>query len=124
MKWSVLTFDTGLRRFVFRQCCQDFGGVAGQQRDDGQAEAGEDAAVEQAVCIGQRYHTSVARLAGRIVEAFDGFVREQFLAEFQIYCTRSLTALSKAVLQNCQTTCNQTNATASERFQIAHTISA
>jgi len=42
---SVLTFDTGFRRFpvqrfVPRQCRQDFGGVAGQPRGDGQAEAG------------------------------------------------------------------------------------
>jgi hypothetical protein len=38
---SVLTFDTG---FMARRCRQDFGGVAGQERCDGQAEAGEDAA--------------------------------------------------------------------------------
>jgi hypothetical protein len=42
----------------------------------------------------------------------------------QLYRTRSLTTLSKAVLQNCQTTCNQTNATVSESFQIAQSITA
>ncbi len=41
---SVLTFDTGFRRFRAqrfgpRQCRQDSGGVAGQQRRDGQLEA-------------------------------------------------------------------------------------
>src|ERR1035437_4112849 len=50
---SVLTIDTGFRRFsvqrlVPRQCRQDFGGVAGQERSDGEAEAGEDTAVQHA----------------------------------------------------------------------------
>jgi hypothetical protein len=45
---GVLTFDTGFRRLpvqrlVRRQCLQDFGGVAGQERCDGQAEVGEAA---------------------------------------------------------------------------------
>ena len=40
-KFSVLTFDTGFRRFpvqwfVPRQCLRDFGGVEGQQRCEGQ----------------------------------------------------------------------------------------
>ena len=40
---SVLTIDTGFRRFsvqrfVPRQCRQNFGGAAGQERCDGQAE--------------------------------------------------------------------------------------
>jgi len=35
------------------QCLQDFGGITGQQRRDGQAQAGEDAAVQQAVRVGQ-----------------------------------------------------------------------
>lgn len=34
---SVLTFDTG---FMARRCRQDFGGVGGQERCDGHAEAG------------------------------------------------------------------------------------
>ena len=38
---SVLTFDTG---FIARRCRQDFSGVAGQERCDGQGEAGGDAA--------------------------------------------------------------------------------
>ena len=38
---GVLTFDTG---FMARRCRQVFGGVAGQERCDGQAEAGEDVA--------------------------------------------------------------------------------
>jgi len=38
---SVLTIDTGFRLlshwpFVLRQCVQDFGGVAGQERCDGE----------------------------------------------------------------------------------------
>ena len=46
---SVLTLDTGFRRFRAqrfgqRQCRQEFGGVAGQQRRGGQLEAREDAA--------------------------------------------------------------------------------
>ena len=50
---SVLTFDTGFRRFPVerfehRQCRQDFGGVAGQQWRNGQLEAREDAAVQHA----------------------------------------------------------------------------
>ena len=49
MKGAGLALDTGLRRFALRQNRQDFGGVVGQKRGDGQAEAGEGAAVEQAV---------------------------------------------------------------------------
>ena len=50
-KCGVLTIDTGFRRFsaqrfVPRQCRQDFGGAAGQEWCDGEAEAWEDAAVE------------------------------------------------------------------------------
>jgi hypothetical protein len=71
---------TGLSRFVLRQCHQHSGSVTGQQRGDGQADAGKDVAVGQAVGVGQKNHTSMARLAGRIIEAFDGFVRKQFFA--------------------------------------------
>ena len=47
---GVLTIDTGFRRLSVQrlmpgQCRQDFGGVAGQERCDGQAEAGKDTAV-------------------------------------------------------------------------------
>ena len=55
---SVLTFDTGFRRFRVqqfgpRQCRHDFGGVAGQERHDGQLEAREDAAVQYALRVRQ-----------------------------------------------------------------------
>lgn len=53
---SVLTIDTIFRllchwHFVLRQCGQDVGRVAGQQGGDGQAEAGEDAAVQHTLRV-------------------------------------------------------------------------
>ena len=55
---ASVTFDTGFRRFRAqrlgpRQCRQNFGGVAGQERCDGQAEAGEDAAMQHALRVRQ-----------------------------------------------------------------------
>lgn len=48
-----LQFDAGFRRFVPRQRLQDCGGVAGLQRGDAQAEAGEEAAMQYAFCVRQ-----------------------------------------------------------------------
>ncbi len=42
---------TGVTGFAARRCLQDFGGVAGQERCDGRAEAGENAAVPHPIRV-------------------------------------------------------------------------